>query len=79
MKSTVLMGMGILGLILASAGCHKAAPVAAAKPAAPVPAVSYTHLDVYKRQPTNGTSRRMPVTTISTIIAAIMARCTKID
>jgi peptidoglycan-associated lipoprotein len=38
MKSTVLMGMGILGLILASAGCHKAAPVAAAKPAAPVPA-----------------------------------------
>jgi peptidoglycan-associated lipoprotein len=35
MRSTILSGVGILGLILASAGCHKAAPVAAAKPPAP--------------------------------------------
>jgi peptidoglycan-associated lipoprotein len=37
MRLTILSGMGILGLILASAGCHKAAPVAAAKPPAPAP------------------------------------------
>jgi len=37
MKSAVLAGMGLIGVVLLNAGCHKAVPVAA-KPAAPVPA-----------------------------------------
>ena len=37
MKSSVLAGIGMLGVILLNAGCHKAVPVAA-KPAAPVQA-----------------------------------------
>src|SRR5262245_14260370 len=38
MKPIVWTGIAILGLVCFSAGCHKAAPVAAAKPAAPVAA-----------------------------------------
>ena len=35
---TIWTGIGILGLLCLTAGCHKAAPVATAKPSAPVPA-----------------------------------------
>src|ERR1700690_1474041 len=38
MTRTIWTGIGILGLVCLSAGCHKAAPVAAAKPAAPASA-----------------------------------------
>jgi len=38
MKPAIWTGMAILGAVMISAGCHKAAPVAAAKPAAPAPA-----------------------------------------
>jgi len=34
---TIWTGIGILGLICFTAGCHKAAPVATARPSAPVP------------------------------------------